>query len=258
MQQFSLRYIVIFATLVCAVCSVLVSSAAVVLKDRQDENKLLDRRSKVLNVAGLLESGEAVTGDEINRRFEESLDAKIVTLATGEYDSSVDPNTFDQRKAAGDPARSKVAPANPAKVRRIPTDALVYIKKDGSVIIPIEGQGLWSTLYGYLALAKDTRTVEGIIFYEHGETPGLGGEIENPRWKALWPGRKAYDEHWKPVISVTKGPAGTVESDPYHVDGLSGATLTSNGVTHLVQFWLGDGGFGPFLEKYRSEGGASE
>ena len=77
------------------------------------------------------------------------------------------------------------------------------------VMVPIEGNGLWSTLYGFLALDADTRTVVGITFYEHKETPGLGGEVDNPRWKALWPGRKAFlDEGYAPKIEVIKGAAG--------------------------------------------------
>ena len=107
----------------------------------------------------------------------------------------------------------------------------------------------------YLALEPDARTIRGITFYEHGETPGLGGEVDNPRWKALWPGRLAFDDRGNPKISVKKGLAGPVDEDPYQVDGLSGATITSRGVTNLVRFWLGDDGFGPCLDKYRAEAG---
>ena len=111
-------------------------------------------------------------------------------------------------------------------------------------------------LYGYLALAPDARTIVGITFYQHKETPGLGGEVDNPRWKSLWPGRLAYDERGNPAIRVKKGPAGSVEEDPYQVDGLSGATITSRGVTNLLRFWLGDDGFGPYLASYRDRAGA--
>ena len=140
---------------------------------------------------------------------------------------------------------------------RVPKNALVYeVLKDGQVdeiILPIEGKGLWSVLYGYIALAPDGNSVRGITFYEHGETPGLGGEVDNPRWKALWPGRKVYDERGRVQIMVKKGPAGPAESDPHHVDGLSGATLTSRGVTNMLRFWLGEQGFGTFLDHYRAQ-----
>jgi Na+-transporting NADH:ubiquinone oxidoreductase subunit C len=126
------------------------------------------------------------------------------------------------------------------------------------LILPIEGKGLWSTLYGFIALAPDATTIEGITFYEHGETPGLGGEIDNPSWKALWPGRRAFNDRGETAIEVIKGQAGPPAEDPYRVDGLSGATLTGRGVSHLVRFWLSEDGFGPFLDQVReSRGGVS-
>lgn len=257
MQQHSTGYIIGFVTAVCFVCALVVASSAVGLKDRQRENQILDRQKKVLAVAGLMREGESIARDETRRRFGENVTAHVVDLDTGEIDESVDPETYDQQAAKKDPEQSTQAPPNRAKVRRLPDKALVYeVIKDGqinTIIIPIEGQGLWSTLYGYLALAPDTRTIKGITFYEQGETPGLGGEIDNPRWKAKWPGRKAYDENWKPAIGVKKGPAGPPDEDPYNVDGLSGATITSRSVGALVRFWLGDDGFGPFLKRIRSK-----
>ena len=113
------------------------------------------------------------------------------------------------------------------------------------IVLPIKGYGLWSTLYGFLALDKDAVTVRGITYYQHGETPGLGGEVDNPTWKAKWPGRKAYDESWAPALRVIKGQAGPPSSSPHQVDGLSGATITSRGVNDMINFWLGESGFAP-------------
>jgi Na+-transporting NADH:ubiquinone oxidoreductase subunit C len=261
MQQDSNAYIIGFATAVCLVCSIVVSTAAVALRDRQARNKVLDRQTKVLVVAGVLEEGESVSADEIETLFEDNIETRVVDLATGEYDDSVDAATYDQRKASKDPATSSVAPANNAGITRVPNKALVYRRieneKVQSLILPIEGKGLWSTLYGFIALAPDTTTIRGITFYEHGETPGLGGEVDNPSWKALWVGRKAYDDSWQPAIEVMKGTAGTPSEDPYRVDGLSGSTLTSRGVTNLVRFWLSERGFDPYLERVRAQGSAS-
>jgi Na+-transporting NADH:ubiquinone oxidoreductase subunit C len=255
--QHSVRQTLIFAFALCVGCSILVSVVAVALRDRQEENKLLDEQKNVLEVAGLLEDGERLSREEIHRRFSENLKARVVVLATGSYADDVDPLTYDQRKASSDPDTSRPAPANPAKVRRLPHYGRVFlIQPDGEIegiILPVEGYGLWSTLYGYLALAPDSRTILGLTFYEHAETAGLGGEVDNPRWKALWPGRLAFDDDWVPRIVVKKGPAGPIERDPFHVDGLSGSTLTSNGVTNLIHFWLGDDGFGPYLARYRAE-----
>lgn len=246
---------VAFTTVLCVVFAVLVSSVAVSLKDRQDENKRLDKIKNVLRVAGLMTADESLEPDEINRRFEQSLEAHVIDLSSGELMDGMSPLDFDQRKAAKDPDRSRPAPTNLAKVRRVPNNALVYLIRDEGevqgIVIPVEGYGLWGTLYGYLALEEDTRTVLGITFYEHKETPGLGGEVDNPRWKGLFPGRLAFDENWEPQLRLKKGSAGSVEDDPYQVDGLSGATITSNGVTNMIKFWLGEDGFGPYLKKYR-------
>jgi Na+-transporting NADH:ubiquinone oxidoreductase subunit C len=183
----------------------------------------------------------------------------VIDLQTGKIDESIDPATFDQHAEANDPDTSRPAPENASKIHRLPNDALVFdVVEQGklkALILPIEGYGLWGTLYGYLALAPDARTIVGITFYKHKETPGLGGEVDNPRWKALWPGRLAFDDRGNPAISVKKGAAGPPKSDPYHVDGLSGATLTSRGVTNLLHFWLGENGFGPYLANYRAKAG---
>ena len=245
----STNYILIFATAVCFVCSIFVSGAAVALKDKQDLNKKIDMQKKVLLVAGILGEGDGVDDSEIPALFEKSIEAKVVDLKTGKV-TKTDPSTYDQLKASKDPALSvevSSAGAIAAGVKRIPKEAFVYTsKKDQRLIFPIEGKGLWSTLYGFLALNSDLNTVEGIIFYQHGETPGLGGEIENPRWTALWPGKHLFDAKGQTAITVVKGQAKA--GDPHQIDGLSGATITSRGVSYLVQYWMGDEGFGPYLK----------
>lgn len=255
----STGFTVMFAAAVCGVCSIFVSGSAVLLKDRQEVNKVLDRQTKVLTVAGLMDEGAKMKRAEVQQLFDENIAPVVVTLETGEPAEGVDAATFDQKKAAADPSTSKVAPPNEAKVARLPNQGLVYqVKKGGEVellVLPIEGKGLWSTLYGFLALDADANTIRGITFYQHGETPGLGGEVDNPNWKARWPGRKAFGDDWEPKISVIKGAAGSVEDDPYNVDGLSGATITARGVSHLVKFWLDEHGFGPYLAKYRAANG---
>jgi Na+-transporting NADH:ubiquinone oxidoreductase subunit C len=258
-MQHSSGYIIGFAALICLVCAVFVSGAAVGLKPLQDANKLLDRQQKVLTVAGLMEEGESLPREEVATRFEAAIKQKVIDLKTGTVNGDVDVANFDQQVAAADPDTSFEAPENASKVRRLPNDALVFdVVEDGkltALILPIEGYGLWGTLYGYIALAPDARTIVGITFYKHKETPGLGGEVDNPRWKAGWPGRLAFDERGNVKIGVKKGSAGSVEEDPYNVDGLSGATITSRGVTSLVRFWLGEDGFGPYLASYRAQAG---
>ena len=258
----SAKYIIGFAAIVCLVCSVVVAGSAVSLKDLQTINKQLDQKKKVLGVVGLYQAGEEISPEEINKRFADNLRAKLVDLESGEYVDATDDDlaNFDQRKARQDPARSSAAEANLAQVARVPKHALVYLGlRNGEIdklVLPIEGKGLWSTLYGFIALESDSNTIAGITFYEHGETPGLGGEVENPRWLALWPGRKAFEKKgntWTPKIGVIKGAAGPVATDPFNVDGLSGATITSRGVGSLLRFWLSDARFGAYLGKFRDK-----
>ena len=227
-MRHDVRYTVLFAAGVCLVCSLVVASTAVLLRDRIAENVLLDRQQKVLSVAGLVASGEELSKEEIKSRFEKNLVAKLVDMQSGVMLDEPAPAAYNARKLALDPATGFAPPPNAAKVL-----------------------GLWGTLSGYVALASDARTIRGLTFYQHKETPGLGGEIDNPRWRALWPGRLATDEAGQPMIRVIKGRAGPPDEDPYEVDGLSGATITSNGVTNLMHFWLGDEAFGPYLATLR-------
>jgi Na+-transporting NADH:ubiquinone oxidoreductase subunit C len=263
-MQRSSTYIIGFAAAVCLVCGLLVASSAVALKPLQEENAILDRQKKVLIVAGLMRNDEEKSPEEIKSLFNNNIEARIVVLKTGKYNVKGDTKTFDQKKVTADPTTSIAAPTNKAGVPRVPNEAMVYIKRDGKkvdrLILPVEGKGLWSTLYGYIALSDDANTIKGLIFYKHGETPGLGGEIENPLWTRLWPGKLVFDVDKggqptkTPKIEVVKGQA--QPGNKYQIDGLSGATITGRGVTHLVQFWVGQQ-FGPYLVNFRKKGGRS-
>jgi Na+-transporting NADH:ubiquinone oxidoreductase subunit C len=258
--EHSSRYIVLFAAAVCAVCSVIVASAAVSLKDRQERNKALDVQRKVLALAGIEE--EALSDEQVETTYAERIDPRIIVMETGEY-ADVDPTGWDQQAVMADPETSVAVPENPARVRRLPSNSVVYhVRNEAgeveSVILPIQGQGLWGTLFGYFAIEGDGQTVKGITFYAHKETPGLGAEVDNPGWKALWPGRKIYGEDGAVAIRVKKGRAGPVAQDPFQVDGLSGATITSRGVSNTLAFWLGDDAFGPYIHRQlKASGGGS-
>ncbi len=257
-MQRSVTYTLLFAAVVCVVCSLFVSSAAVLLKDRQKANFVLEKQTKILTVCGLVQEGERLSPQEIRQRYQQYIVPRFVDMKTGEYveDAPIDPELYDVRKVIRDTSLSLEAPENPARVLRIPNPALIYhVVENGELkelVLPIEGKGLWSTLRGYIALENDAQTVRGLIFYEQAETPGLGGEVENPKWRALWQGRKVFDESGVPALAVIKGQAGTPEEDPFRVDGLSGATITSRSVTYMLQFWLGEHGFGPYLKRFRS------
>ncbi|MGL1208135.1 Na(+)-translocating NADH-quinone reductase subunit C [Vibrio parahaemolyticus] len=239
------------------VCSIIVSTAAVGLRDKQKANAVLDKQSKIVEVAGI-----EANGKKVPELYAEYIEPRLVDFATGEFveeaaDGSKAAN-YDQRKAAKDNATSikLTAEQDKAKIIRRANTGIVYLVKNGDdvskVIIPVHGNGLWSMMYAFVAVETDGNTVSGITYYEQGETPGLGGEVENPSWRAQWVGKKLFDENHKPAIKVVKGgaPAGSVHG----VDGLSGATLTGNGVQGTFDFWLGDMGFGPFLAKVRDGG----
>ena len=239
----------IVAFSLCIVCSVIVSTAAVLLKPAQEANKTLDRKRNILAAAGMLD--ESLTVDE---QFAK-VSSRVVDLRTGKFSDDIDPDKYDQRKAAKDPASSLSLSSEQdiAKINLREHYALVYLVgvKDGDfdkIILPIHGAGLWSTLYGFIALESDANTVAGLGFYEHGETPGLGGEVDNPRWKSQWPGKEVYKDG-EAALGLIKGSVDTNSANaPWQIDGLSGATLTSRGVSNLVQFWLGDNGFSLFLD----------
>ncbi|SNY92612.1 Na+-transporting NADH:ubiquinone oxidoreductase subunit C [Cohaesibacter sp. ES.047] len=241
---------VIVAVGLCLFCSMIVSAAAVALRPVQEQNKVLDKRRNILEVAGLYQSGM-----DVNKTFSERVEPRLVDIEAGTFSDAADPATYDQRAAASDPTRS-VAPENDiAGIGRQAKLAAIYLVRDDAgevekIILPVHGYGLWSTLYGFVALKSDGNEVAGFQFYEHAETPGLGAEVDNPSWKSQWPGKKIYGEDGDVQITVSKGsPSG--EMAQYHIDSLAGATLTSRGVDNLVQFWMGEQGFKRFLENLK-------
>lgn len=249
----SMKKVLSVAIILCLVCSVVVSSAAVLLRGAQQANKAKDMKRNILAAAGLLHEGVS-----IDEQFK-SVEVKAVDFAAGKYTDAVDPQSYDQRKASKNPSLSSEVPDEQdiAKINRQATYGLVYVVngEDGGVdkiILPIKGYGLWSTLYGFIALESDLNTVVGLGFYEHGETPGLGGEVDNPLWKAKWHGKKVYDEG-DVELSVIKGEVNKDSpSAPYQIDGLSGATLTSKGVNNLIHYWMGENGYEKFLSNLKN------
>ncbi|WP_413283899.1 Na(+)-translocating NADH-quinone reductase subunit C [Vibrio sp. MA40-2] len=235
------------------VCSVVVSAAAVFLRDKQQANALLDKQKNIVAVAGL--DGKEGSIPEL---FAQYIEPRLVDFSSGEFVNGKDAALYDQRQAAKDPSQSTklTADEDKAKIMRRANTGVVYLVKDGDefsrVILPIHGNGLWSMMYAFIAVETDGNTVAGITYYEQGETPGLGGEVENPRWRNQFVGKELFDENSQPAIKIVKG--GAPEGSVHGVDGLSGATLTSNGVQNTFDFWLGDMGFGPFLTNVRDGG----
>ena len=270
----SFKKTVAVALALCLVGAIVVSGSAVILRPLQDWNKSKDEKVNILEVAELYQKGT-----DVEAAFK-NVEPRIVDLATGDYVKDVDPATYDQWKAAKDPAQSEAIPANKdiASIKRKPKYAKVYLVKEGdklkSVILPVNGYGLWSTMFCFMALEADGQTMVGMNLYDQAETPGLGGEVVNPKWKALWKGKKVYNFSGKEVhksnlsekgqtIEIGEVALGLVKGsvDPskpgseYQVDALAGATLTSRGVSNLVQYWMSKEGYGLYLAKLRSARG---
>lgn len=232
---------------VCLVCSIVVSGAAVGLRSLQQTNAALDKKTNILTAAGLYETG--MSNKQIESVYAERVEQRFVNLDSGEFTEAPKPD-YDMYKAAKQTEYStKVSNSNVGFQRR-PDVASVYMVRDEAgdvsrVILPVHGSGLWDLMYGFLAVDNDGQTVRELIYYQQKETPGLGGEVQNPAWQDKWNGKKLYEDG-EVAIRVKKN---ANPSNPHSVDALSGATLTSNGVENTIRYWTGEQGFGEFLKK---------
>ena len=247
------------AVLLCLGCSVVVSTLAVGLKPIQEKQKESFRQQSILEAAGLWEAGanptelyaDKITPVVVDLQTKSSTDRYTATDKSLELGKLMqNPEMYDELPQAEDVAGIKKREAY----------SVVYEVRDGenlkTIVLPIRGRGLWSTLYGFIALDMSESSegptelkVAGLTYYKHGETPGLGGEVDNKLWKAKWPGKLIFDDEWDVKVEVSKS-----ATTDYQVDALSGATLTSNGVSSMLKFWLGDDGFGPYLKSLTGTG----
>lgn len=241
------------------ICSSIVSASVVLLRPIQLNNKLLERSGDILRITGLLPAGGAIEAEQLLELFK-GLDARVVDIESASLDSAFDPYTFDGRKAEADPELSVPVPpgADVARLgRRSRFQALYFVWQDGAlsrIVLPIRGAGMWSMMYGYISLESDFNTIAGVVFYEQAETPGLGDQIASAHWQQQWVGKKLYDEAGEMLFHVAEGPvtAGSAAAD-YQVDALTGATVTANAVTALLQYWFGPNGYGPLLQRLREQ-----
>ncbi len=252
------RKIVFVALGLCLVCSLLVSASAVLLRPIQQAEAALDQQRNVVVAAGL--GSPDMAAADVAASFAQ-LQVRVVDFETGWFNDSIDPATYDPRAAARDPSVSSALTRaeDTARIGRQARYATVYLQVSDNglqrIVLPIHGYGLWSTMYAYLALEGDLNTVAAVAFYEQAETPGLGGEVQNPRWQASWEGKLVFGDEGDVRLRVIKGQVD--RSSPqaqWQLDALSGSTLTANGVSNMLSFWLGEEGFGPFLNKLRREG----
>ena len=239
-------------------CSVLVSTASITLKPIQILNQKVERSRHIVALTGLVPADKALSNEEILQAVEQ-LDVRVINIDTGEFDNSIDPEQFDARAAANDPELSVAIPTadDLARLGRRAQHAVVYLVWDDDdlkrVIVPIHGQGMWSTLHGFLALEADLNTIAAVTFYEQAETAGLGDQITRPDWQTQWQGRQLFNEQGEVRFRVAAG--SVAEDSPaarHEVDAISGATVTALSVTRLVEFWFGAGGYMSFLNNLKT------
>ncbi|WP_166820618.1 Na(+)-translocating NADH-quinone reductase subunit C [Thalassoroseus pseudoceratinae] len=254
------------ALLLCLGCSLLVSAAAIGLRDQQKFNKLREQQKNILVAAGAFDP-EVNSVSEVPKLFEEKVEVKLIDLDTGEvvpseqYSETImveNVSEYDQRRATTNSKLSYEIPGEEdiANIKTRENYSQVYFVKNDEgkqsrLVLPIRGYGLWSILRGFISvdlttLSDDPSTLEvaGLTYYEQAETPGLGGEVDNPSWKALWQGKHIYDSDGNVELDVVKQP-----NSDYEVDALAGATITSNGVANMMSYWFGENGFGPYLKQ---------
>ncbi len=250
----SIKNILFVTFFLSIVASLLVSFLAISLRDLQEQNRVFEKRKNILEAAGIIEPGEEVSFADLEEKFKDVKEI-VIDFDSGDEVEGIDAESYDPLKASKDPAASiALSKAEDVPgIKRRENQGVIYeiIKNDTleTIVLPIRGYGLWSTLYGFIALDGTGKVVKGITFYQHAETPGLGGEVDNIRWKKMWVDKVAYDEADDLKIRVLK--AGKAKPDSkYEIDGLSGATITTVGVDHMISFWLGEEkGYGKYLKK---------
>jgi Na+-transporting NADH:ubiquinone oxidoreductase subunit C len=240
--------------LVCTFCSALIATSVTLLRPYREAHREHQRAARIHEIiAGVPGLAELVGSAG-------RIEARLVELESGAYAEDGDPAGFDLQAAGRDPERSVALPPERdiAGIGRRPLRAPVFLVREQGrlrlLVLPVYGAGYVSTLYGYLALDGDLNTIRGLSFYEHRETPGLGSEIDAPRWREQWSGKAVRDPQGRLRIEVVQDAKPSGEEARYQVDGISGATRTGAGITRLLHFWLGPEGFGPYLERLRQEG----
>ena len=218
---------IMFATAVCVVCSLLLAGSYSALKSRQDANKLLDFRSKVLQVFGVpvmdAKGHRLMSGKEINDLFTSRVAGHVLDHEGHLTDKRVEDLTPEQINAR-DKAIGGLKAFYPY---------YEFTTDDGHKLyaIHVSGMGLWSVCKAYLALKDDFETIAGIAFYEHAETPGLGGEIEKPKFQDQFKGKQLAKDGQAEYFRVLR-PSDAIDNASVH--GPSGATMTSKGITAFI------------------------
>lgn len=214
-----------FALLVCFTCGLSLAVVSEGLRPQREINEELDVKKNILKAVELQEPVvPSMKSQEILKLYDMKIEEKVI-----------------------DAAGQLIGNKKPFEIKESEKFYPLYIyKEEGEVVsyaFPVYGKGLWSTVYGYLALEPDGTTVRGITFYKHGETPGLGGEVEKPWFQQNFKRKKIWDAKTRALrpVAVVKGKVADKipkAEQKFYVDGISGATITGQGVTEFLDRWI--------------------
>ncbi len=228
----------------------MVSGAVYVLRPMQSGYALLERNRAIVGLAGLSNTPSQLPDAALVQAFLD-LDARVLDLQTGQFVAGLNGHAFDHwRETLAD---------LPDDQRTVPDSRIVpvyFARRNGALerlVLPVHGQGMWSTIYGYVALEADLNTIAGVVFHRHGETPGIGDRIQDPAWLASWRGKQIYDRSGSTQIRVARR---GVETDVHQIDLITGASVTSEAVGRFVNDWFGVDGYGPWLGRLQQAPGS--
>lgn len=238
---------IVVALLLSVVCSVLVTTATVVLRPIQTQNRAAEEQ---LRLDQLLASIPGMS-EIVTEAGGSALTSVIVDLTEARAVQRLDSASL--QAALDDPGNwSQLAPEqDTAGIGARPDIAQIFLLRDEDrislLILPILGAGYNGPIRAMLALRGDMVTIAGLTITDQSETPGLGARIEEDAWQAQFAGKQLADEAGRLQFSVARGAART----EYEVDGITGATRTSNAITRMIRFWVGPDGYGPLIDAVR-------
>lgn len=236
----STKYIYTFALIMTVVVAFMLAGSKVALGPIAATNEDIFNKRQIMEAIAvpLQEAGKdaaALSDEEVLTFFEEQVKQGVM---------SADGSMVDGKKAIEvDMAQERKKPEN----ERMYPVYEVNIDSDKFYIFSVRGSGLWDAIWGNIALKSDMNTVAGVSFDHAGETPGLGAEIkDNNKWKSQFVGKKIYKGDEFVSVNVRKGGA-RLDNIDYEVDGLSGATVTADGVTDML--YDGLKAYKPYMEE---------
>jgi len=238
------KIIVASMMLFCVLCFAAVAVYFLLIKRNDAQPTSQQQTAAILQVAGL------IAGKEDERAMKALFEKRVIVRQVNLDSGALLP--VGPRQAGQQTCVNLTADQDPAQVRQRCSIADVYLVQNNvheiqQIILPVSGKGAKSMMHAFIALETDGRTVKNLFYYEQNETPLLGAKVEDVQWLQQWPGKKLLNDNAQPALKVVQ--ERRAPPDDYTVDGISGATMTSSGVEKSINFWIGDRGYGHFLQR---------